>query len=168
MEPGGKKWEKMGRKTHPTMFRGANKLTLDAKGRMVMPTRYRERLQERCGGKLVVTVDKDQCLLVYPIPDWEEIERKVMKLPSFNERARWLQRIMVGYATELDLDAQGRVLLPPNLREFASLTRDALLVGQGLRFELWDEEKWNQRRDEWLANEKSATDLSADLEALSL
>jgi MraZ protein len=158
----------MDRKIHPTMFRGANKLTLDAKGRLVMPTRYRERLQERCGGKLVVTVDKDQCLLVYPIPDWEEIERKLMKLPSFDPRARRLQRLMVGHATELDLDAQGRVLLPPNLREFASLTRDAVLIGQGLRFELWDEEKWNQRRDEWLASEESATDLSAELEALSL
>ena len=158
----------MGRKTHEAMFRGANKLTLDIKGRLVMPTRYRERLQERCGGKLVVTVDKDQCLLVYPMPDWEEIERKLMKLPSFDPRARRLQRLMVGHATELDLDAQGRVLLPPNLREFASLTRDAVLIGQGLRFELWDEEKWNQRRDEWLASEESATDLSADLEALSL
>ena len=168
MESGGKKWEKMGRKAHAAMFRGANKLTLDIKGRMVMPTRYRERLQERCGGKLVVTVDKDQCLLVYPMPDWEEIERKLMKLPTFNERARRLQRLMVGYATELELDAQGRVLLPPNLREFASLTRDAVLIGQGLRFELWDEEKWNQRRDEWLASEESATDLSADLESLSL
>jgi MraZ protein len=150
------------------MFRGANKLTLDIKGRMVMPTRYRERLQERCGGKLVVTVDKDQCLLVYPMPDWEEIERKLMKLPTFNERARRLQRLMVGYATELDLDAQGRVLLPPNLREFAALTRDAVLIGQGLRFELWDEEKWNQRRDEWLASEESAADPSDDLGSLSL
>jgi MraZ protein len=135
---------------------------------MVMPTRYRERLQERCGGKLVVTVDKDQCLLIYPFPDWEEIERKLMKLPSFDRQSRQLQRLMVGHATELDLDAQGRVLLPPNLREFASLTRDAVLIGQGLRFELWDEEKWNQRRDEWLASEDSATDVSADLEALSL
>ena len=168
MESGGKKWEKMGRKTHEAMFRGANKLTLDIKGRLVMPTRYRERLQERCGGKLVVTVDKDQCLLVYPMPDWEEIERKLMKLPTFNERARRLQRLMVGYATELDLDAQGRVLLPPNLREFAALTRDAVLIGQGLRFELWDEEKWNQRRDEWLASEESATDPSDDLGSLSL
>jgi MraZ protein len=158
----------MGHMAHEAMFRGANKLTLDIKGRLVMPTRYRERLQERCGGKLVVTVDKDQCLLVYPMPDWEEIERKLMKLPTFNERVRRLQRLMVGYATELDLDAQGRVLLPPNLREFASLTRDAVLIGQGLRFELWDEEKWNQRRDEWLASEESATDLSADLESLSL
>jgi MraZ protein len=150
------------------MFRGANKLTLDSKGRMVMPTRYRDRLQERCGGRLVITVDKDQCLLIYPLPDWEEIERKLMGLPSFDPQARRLQRLMVGHATDLELDAHGRLLLPPNLREFGLLTRDAMLIGQGHRFELWDEARWNERRDEWLANENSATDLPADLEKLSL
>lgn len=150
------------------MFRGANKLTLDVKGRMVMPTRYRERLNERCGGKLVVTVDKDQCLLIYPMPDWEEIERKLMALPTLNPQARRLQRLMVGHATDLELDGHGRLLLPPNLREFAALTRDAMLIGQGLRFELWDEARWNERRDEWLASDDSATDLPADLESLSL
>src|SRR5476649_2143943 len=123
----------MGFRTHQNMFRGANKLTLDVKGRLVMPTRYRERLQERCGGHLVITVDKDQCLLVYPMPDWEEIERKLMLLPSLNPQARRLQRLMVGHATDLDIDGHGRVLLPPKLREFASLTRDAMLIGQGAR-----------------------------------
>ena len=150
------------------MFRGANKLTLDAKGRIVMPTRYRDRLQERCGGHLVITVDKDQCLLIYPMPDWEEIERKLMGLPSFDPQARRLQRLMVGHATDLELDAHGRLLLPPNLREFGLLTRDAMLIGQGHRFELWDEARWNERRDQWLANEDSATDLPAELEKLSL
>ncbi len=150
------------------MFRGANKLTLDVKGRMVMPTRYRERLQERCGGKLVVTVDRDQCLLIYPMPDWEEIERKLMRLPTLNPQARRLQRLMVGHATELELDGHGRVLLPPKLREFGLLTRDAVLIGQGLRFELWDEKRWNERRDEWLASEEATTDLPAELETLSL
>jgi MraZ protein len=154
----------MGLEAHASMFRGANKLTLDSKGRMVMPTRYRERLQERCGGKLVITVDKDQCLLIYPTPDWEEIERKVMRLPSSNPRSRRLQRLMVGHATELELDAQGRVLLPSNLREFGALTRDAMLIGQGLHFELWDETRWN----DYMASEEVATDLPADLENLSL
>jgi MraZ protein len=149
------------------MFRGANKLTLDVKGRMVMPTKYRERLQERCGGKLVVTVDKDQCLLIYPMPDWEEIERKLMRLPTLNPQARRLQRLMVGHATELELDGHGRVLLPPKLREFGLLTRDAMLIGQGLRFELWDEARWNEWRDESLANE-GTSDLPAELETLSL
>jgi MraZ protein len=150
------------------MFRGANKLTLDAKGRLAMPTRYRERLQESCGGKLVVTVDKDQCLLIYPFPDWEDIERKLMKLPSLNVQARRLQRLMVGHATELDLDGNGRILLPPSLREYGLLSRDVMLIGQGLRFELWDETRWNQRRDEWLASADTATDLPAELETLSL
>jgi MraZ protein len=150
------------------MFRGANNLTLDAKGRLAMPTRYRERLQERCGGKLVVTVDKDQCLLIYPFPDWEDIERKLMKLPSLNVQARRLQRLMVGHATELDLDGNGRILLPPNLRTYGLLTRDVVLVGQGLRFELWDETRWNERRDEWLASADTPTDLPAELETLSL
>ena len=158
----------MGRGAHPTMFRGANKLTLDSKGRMVMPTRYRERLQERCGGKLVITVDRDQCLLIYPMPDWEEIERKLMRLPSLDPRSRRLQRLMVGHATEIELDGHGRVLLPQNLREFGSLTRDATLIGQGQHFELWDEARWNERRDEWLASEETATDMHAELEKLSL
>ena len=150
------------------MFRGANKLTLDAKGRMVMPTRYRERLQELCGGKLVITVDKDQCLLIYPLPDWEEIERKLMRLPTLNPQARRLQRLMVGHATDTELDGHGRLLLPPKLREFGLLTRDAMLIGQGLRFELWDEARWNARRDEWLAGDEAAVDLTAELETLSL
>ena len=158
----------MGRQAHPDMFRGANKLTLDAKGRMVMPTRYRERLLERCGGKLVITVDRDQCLLIYPLPDWEEIERKLMRLPTLNPQARRLQRVMVGHATDLELDGHGRVLLPPSLREYGLLTRDAVLIGQGVRFELWDEARWNERRDEWLASEDTTTDLPAELETLSL
>jgi MraZ protein len=149
------------------MFRGANKLTLDVKGRMVMPTRYRERLQELCGGKLVVTVDKDQCLLIYPLPDWEEIERKLMRLPTLNPQARRLQRLMVGHATDLELDGHGRVLLPPKLREFGQLTRDAMLIGQGVRFELWDEARWNERRDEWLASADSPGNLPGDLDSLS-
>jgi MraZ protein len=165
--PGGKLWETVGRQTHEIMFRGANKLSLDVKGRMVMPTRYRERLQELCGGKLVVTVDKDQCLLIYPLPDWEDIERKLTKLPTLDPRTRGLQRLMVGYATDLELDGHGRLLLPANLREFGQLTRDAMLIGQGLRFELWDEARWNGKRDEWLASADGTGHLPADLETLS-
>jgi MraZ protein len=150
------------------MFRGANKVTLDAKGRMVMPTRYRDRIHERSQGRLVVTVDRDQCLLLYPLPDWEEIERKLMRLPTLHAQARRLQRLMVGHATDLELDGHGRVLLPPKLREFAGLTRQGVLIGQGNRFELWDEARWNERRDEWLKGEELATDLPGELETLSL
>ena len=150
------------------MFRGANQLTLDAKGRVVMPTRYRERLAERSGGRMVVTVDRDPCLLLYPLPDWEEIERKLMRLPSLNEAARRLQRLMVGHATDVELDGHGRLLLPPKLREFAGLVRDAVLIGQGNRFELWDEARWNEQRDQWLESEQTLTDLPSELDSLSL
>src|SRR5512137_1541015 len=115
------------------MFRGATQVTLDAKGRMVLPTRYRERIVERCEGRLVVTIDRDHCLLIYPLPEWEEIERKLMRLPSLNEQARRLQRLMVGHATDIELDGHGRVLLPQQLREFASLDRNGVLLGQGTR-----------------------------------
>lgn len=150
------------------VFRGANQLTLDAKGRMVMPTRYRDRLVERSNGRVVVTVDRDQCLLIYPLPDWDEIERKLMRLPTLNPQARRLQRLMVGYATDLELDGHGRLLLPAELRAFAGLTRAAVLLGQGNRFELWDEKSWTQRRDEWLKGEQLPSQLPADLESLSL
>jgi MraZ protein len=150
------------------MFRGANKLTLDVKGRMVMPNRYRELLQERCEGKLVITVDRDQCLLIYPLPDWEEVERKLMRLPTFNAQARQLQRLMVGHAADTEIDGHGRILLPPNLREFSFLKRDAMLLGQGVRFELWDEARWNERRDAWLASDDATGALPTDLETLSV
>jgi len=151
------------------MFRGANKLTLDVKGRMVMPTRYRDRLQERCGGKLVVTVDKDQCLMIYPMPDWEEIERKLTRLPALNKQSRRLQRLMLGHATDLEMDSHGRVLLTRELREFAGLDRQTMLIGQGNKFELWSEERWSARRDEWLADDDGEeAGLPQELESLTL
>ena len=91
----------------------------------------------------MATVDRDYCLLIYALPDWEEIERKLVRLPALHKQARRLQRLMVGYATELDMDAHGRILLSRELREFAGLERQAILIGQGNKFELWDEERWN-------------------------
>jgi len=134
-----------------------------------MPTRYRDRLQERCGGQVVVTVDRDHCLLVYPLPEWEEIERKLVRLPSLNKQARRLQRLLIGHATESQLDSNGRVLLSQPLREFAGLQRHAVLIGQGNKFELWDEQVWNERRDVWLAEEDDdGLELPTELESLSL
>jgi len=153
---------------HRSMYRGATKVTLDAKGRVVVPTRYRQALAERAQGRLVVTVDLDQCLLLSPLPDWEQIEAKLMRLPSLHEQSRRLQRLMVGHATDLELDGHGRLLLPPELREFAQLDRHGMLIGQGNRFELWDEARWNERRDMWLKSEQAATDLPSELDSLSL
>jgi MraZ protein len=126
------------------MFRGVTNLTLDKKGRVVMPSRYRERLQERCGGKLIVTADVDLCLLIYPLQDWEEIEHRLQRLPNLDPQVRKFQRLTVGHASEVELDGQGRVLLPPNLRTYAALDRDAVLVGQFTHFELWDETRWKE------------------------
>src|SRR6202158_1668034 len=146
------------------MFRGAAKVTLDDKGRMVVPMRYRERLFERSQGQLVVTVDRNgECLLIYPLGDWEQVERQLMQLPSLHAQSRRLQRLMVGHATDLTLDGHGRMLLPPELREFAGLDRHAMLIGQGNRFELWDETRWSTRRDFWLASEEGVTNLPSEL-----
>ena len=148
------------------MFRGATKVALDAKGRLAIPTRYRDRLAARCNGQIVVTVDKDHCLLVYPLPDWEELERKLVRLPSMNKAARRLVRIMVGYATEVDMDTSGRILVSKELREFASLDKQAMLIGQGNKFELWDESKWSQWMDE--SGNDSGLELPPELESLPL
>ena len=151
------------------MFRGPSKVTLDAKGRLAIHSRHRERILTRANGALVVTVDRDYCLLIYPLPEWEEIERKLVRLPSLNKTARKLQRLMLGYATELEMDGQGRILLPRELREFAGIERDAMLIGQGNKFELWDEKRWTERRDEWLAGDDGDyKDLPNELESLSL
>jgi len=135
---------------------------------MVMPTRYREQITELSQGHLVVTVDRDQCLVIYPLPEWEQTERKLMSLPSLNPQARRLQRLMVGYATDLELDGHGRLLLPLELREFAQLERAGMLIGQGNRFELWDEARWSERRDQWLKSEEAAGDLPSELDSLKL
>jgi MraZ protein len=151
------------------MFRGVNTLTLDSKGRMAVPTRHREQLARVCNGQMVITVDRDHCLLMYPLPEWEEIERKIMKLSSFNKQTRKLQLLLVGHATECELDGNGRILLPPPLREFAGLNRDVVLTGQGNKFEIWDEGVWNARRAEWLESEgEDDGKLPPDLESLSL
>ena len=133
---------------------------------MAIPTRYRERLSSRCDGQIIVTVDKDRCLLIYPLPDWEDLERKLVRLPSMNKTARRIVRIMVGYATEVDIDTNGRILVSRELREFASLDKQAMLIGQGNKFELWDEDIWNQKRDEWLSEEEDG-ELPPDLESIS-
>ena len=150
-------------------FRGINNLTLDAKGRMAVPSRYRERLFEICGGRIVITVDRDHCLLVYPLPEWEIIENKLVNLPSLNKQARLLQRLLIGYATECEIDSQGRVLLPAMLREFARLDKKTVLIGQGKKFEIWDEDTWNESQGEWVESVKNGDDdLPAALEELSL
>lgn len=153
------------------MFRGVNALNLDSKGRLAIPTRYRDELVRAAQGHVVITVnpvDQDHCLLLYPLPEWEEIERKLVKLPTLNAATRRLQRLLIGHATELELDGNGRILPPPPLREFAALDKAVVLIGQGNKFEIWDEAKWNTRRAEWLSETGGGGELPDELGSLSL
>ena len=149
------------------MFRGINALNLAEKGRLAMPTRYRDLLTHEAHGHLIVTIEtEERCLLLYPLAVWEEIEKKIAALPSFNAEARRIQRLLIGHATEVEMDGNGRILLPPVLREYASIEKRLMLLGQGSKFELWDEKAWSLRRDTWL--EKPAGELPPDLQSLSL
>jgi transcriptional regulator MraZ len=126
------------------VFQGATELNLDAKGRLAVPTRHRDALLS--GGRtLVLTAHPDGCLLLYPRVSWEPIGAKVQALSSFNEQARWWQRLLVGFAEEIEPDAQGRVLISPALRNFAGLEKEIMLVGQGSHFELWSAASWSER-----------------------
>jgi len=150
------------------LFRGISAISLDGKGRLSIPTKHRERLIEQCDGQLIVTIDRDGCLLLYPLPEWEEVEAKLVRLSSTNRAARSLKRLLMGHAEECQLDAAGRVLLPAPLREFAKLDKRVVLVGQGNKFELWDEQTWGQLREEWLADSAGTSgDLPDDLESLA-
>jgi MraZ protein len=126
------------------VFRGAAKVSLDVKGRLVLPVRVRDELAKGADLRLVATADPDKCALIYPIADWEQLQDQLLSLPNLNPESRWLQRLMIGYATDLEIDAHGRVLITGELREFAGLQRDAMLVGQGNHLELWDEGAWMQ------------------------
>lgn len=126
------------------MFRGSNAINLDAKGRLVMPSRYRQELEERCEGQLVITIDlADPCLCIYPLSEWERIEAELSRLPSLRQETRQLNRLLIGSAVDLELDGSSRLLIPPRLREYAKLDKHVMLVGQLNKFQVWDEATWN-------------------------
>lgn len=150
------------------MFRGIHAVNIDEKGRVAIPARYRQRLLDEAQQRLVLTIDTEEaCLLLYPFPAWEEIERKVEALPSLNKSARRLQRLLLGHATEIEMDSHGRILLPPLLREHATLDRRVVLLGQGKKFELWNETSWQQRRRDWL-EKGDDEEISEELSHLNL
>ena len=150
------------------MFRGINIVNIEAKGRFAMPVRYREQLEEETSRQLVMTIDtEERCLLLYPLAAWETIESKLAKLPSFDPAARRVQRLLIGHATELDFDGQGRLLIPQELRDYAGIEKKIVLLGQSNKFELWSDEVWQARRTLWI-EEQGKSDLSEDLKSISL
>lgn len=150
------------------MFRGVNQVNLDAKGRMAIPARYRDAISVQCGGHLVLTIDtEERCLLLYPVDEWEKIQAKLDALPSLDPNARRIQRLLIGHATDIEMDANGRLLLPNLLRGYAELDKKVILLGQGRKFEIWDESTWNNTRDNYL-EEVGTAGTSSVLQNLSL
>lgn len=151
------------------MFRGVQHINMDAKGRMAMPARQREPLLTECGGQIVVTIDtQSACLAIYPLPEWERIERDIQGLPALKPAVKRFQRLMLGYATDLELDGSGRMLLPQPLREYARLDKKVVLVGQGNKLELWSESLWLAERDQALQDSGLDAELPEELMSLTL
>jgi len=157
------------------MLTGASVIQIDDKGRLAIPSRYREALLARCGGQLVTTVgfalgrdSGDRSLWMYPQDAWKRAAKKVAALPDFDANHRIFKRFFIGYAGEMEMDRSGRVLLPALLREFAAIDKRAYLIGQSNKFELWSEEKWLARHDQWLTDAIDMEKISPELEQLSL
>ncbi|MCP4212125.1 division/cell wall cluster transcriptional repressor MraZ [Candidatus Marimicrobium litorale] len=151
------------------MFRGVQHINMDAKGRLAIPARQREPLHSECAGCVVVTIDTmAPCLTVYPLPEWERIEKEIQALPALKPAVKRFQRLMLGYATDLELDGSDRLLLPPPLREHAKLDKKLVLVGQGNKLEVWSEALWFAERDEALRDSDPEAELPDELMSLTL
>ena len=148
------------------MFRGATSLNLDAKGRLAIPAKHRDALLNQGAGHLVLTAHPHRCLLLYPQPAWEPIQAKMMALSSFDKQSSSLQRLLVGFAEDIELDNSGRLLVSPVLREFSGLEKQAMLVGQGSHFELWSMEAWRVQMEHAMSSDDML--LPAELEGFSL
>lgn len=159
------------------MFRGINSVVLDAKSRIKLPVRYRrllapDKAHDTAPDKMpevVVTIDAESpCLLLYPIQEWKLIEEKLQALPSFNPLARRIQRLLIGHATDLELDTTGRILLPALLREYAQIEKEIRVVGQGRKIELWSANVWDEYRARWIMETLKPGDLPDELQSLAL
>ena len=151
------------------MFRGVQHINMDAKGRLAMPARQREPLQSESAGRVVITIDtQSSCLAIYTLPEWERIEKEIQDLPALKPAVKRFQRLMLGYATDLELDGNGRMLLPQPLREYARLDKKLVLVGQGNKLELWSEALWLAEREQALQDSGPEAELPEELMSLTL
>ncbi len=144
------------------MFNGAPNLSLDAKGRMAIPTRNRDAL----GTNVVITADPSGCLLLFPVDAWQPFEDRVNALPNMNPKIKAMQRLWLGYMTETEVDAAGRVVLTLEMRTYAKIDRKVQFVGQRDRFELWSEAGWQKEIE--LAQHSWREDIPAELAGLSV
>lgn len=149
------------------MFRGVATVSLDSKSRLVVPARYRDALLVNGGGRVVVTADPTRCLLLYALPEWEPIEKKLTRLSDFDPRTRGLKQLLVGYAHDTEMDTAGRILLPPMLKKFADFDKSVVMVGQGNKIELWNEARWEEKIDQSLGFDGGGA-LPPELEGFTL
>ena len=133
------------------MFQGATELSLDSKGRLTVPTGHREVLLATAAGQLVLTAHPHRCLLLYPRPAWEPIRTQIMSYSSLERQTSMVQRLLVGFAKDVEMDAAGRLLVSPELRRFASLEKQVMVVGQGSHFEIWNAQTWEEQIDQIVA-----------------
>lgn len=177
------------------MLTGASILQLDSKGRLAIPSRYREALMERCGGALKITrslfrqdsqdsqenndnndskarkerkAREERCLWMYPLDAWDPVAKKVAELPDHDAKHRAFKRTFIGQASDIEMDKNGRVLLPALLRDFAAITKGVYLIGQSNKFELWSEEKWAAGHEQWLMESIDMDNISPELKQLAL
>ena len=152
------------------MFRGLTTVNLDSKGRLAVPARFRERLATFDTTDLVITLNPwDRALWLYPLAEWALIEEKLSALSDFDRQARRTKQIMRGHAADVACDGQGRILLPVELREIAGLQKQAALLGQGNKLEIWDAARWQAERDVWLEDVNTGiTASSSALDSLAL
>ena len=147
------------------MFFGETAINLDAKGRLAVPIRYRDDLAEQCENRMVLTYSAfdSGSLWLYPEQTWEGIRNQVMALPNLNPSHRSLQRRLVGSATAVTPDGNGRILLPPSLRQVTSLEKRVVMLGMGSRFEIWNENTLNQKRveEEGSLNDQASEEMSS-------
>ena len=127
------------------MFQGATALSLDAKGRMAVPSRHRDALTVASAGRLILTTHPHRCLLLYPEPAWAPIRDKILAAPSFDPRSAAAKRVLVGNARDEEMDGAGRLLIAPELREYAALEKQVWLVGMGSHFEIWSDAGWKRQ-----------------------
>lgn len=151
------------------MLRGASSINIDTKGRLAMPTRYRDWLIEECQGQMVCTVDiSHTCLLLYPLTEWEEIEKKLRRLSTMQPNERRLQRMLLGHADDCTMDSNGRLLISQPLRAHAGLEKKVMLVGQLNKFEVWSEAQWQAQIQADIDHDGGDDFLSDNLKDFSL
>lgn len=127
------------------MFEGSVALNLDAKGRLAIPARHRETLLAASADGLVLTAHPHRCLLLYPEPAWRPIRDQILKVSSLDPRAAAIKRVLVGNARQESPDAAGRLLIAPELRDYAGMEKTVYMVGMGTHFEIWSEAGWKQQ-----------------------